>query len=66
MLRWFQCCFFEYLSIIFNTQLLHNMAFDSYVAIEARINKACDAIYDGWYINCVQAANVYEVLLCRL
>ena len=42
------------------------MAFNSYAAIEARFSEACDAIHDGWYTNCVQAASVYEVLLRRL
>lgn len=27
------------------------MAFNFYIAIEARISKAYNAIYDGWYIN---------------
>ena len=42
------------------------MAFNSYAAIEAKISEACDAIHDGWYSNCVQAASAYEVPLCRL
>ena len=42
------------------------MASDSYAAIEERISEACDAIHDGWYTNCVQAANAYEVPLRRL
>ena len=42
------------------------MAANSYAAIEERISEACDAIHDGWYTNCVQAANAYEVLLRRL
>ena len=42
------------------------MAFNSYAAIEARINEACDAIHDGWYTNCVQAASAYDVPLRRL
>ncbi len=42
------------------------MAFDFYTAIEARISEVCDAIHDGWYTNCVQATNVYEIPLCQL
>ncbi len=42
------------------------MAFNSYAAIEGRISGACDAIHDGWYTNCVQAASTYEVPLRRL
>ena len=42
------------------------MTFNSYAAIEARINEACDAIQDGWYTNCVQAASAYNVPLRRL
>ena len=37
------------------------MAFNSYPAIEARISEACDAIHDGWYTNCTQAASAYNV-----
>ena len=29
------------------------LAVNSYAAIEARMNEACDVIYDSWYINCV-------------
>ena len=42
------------------------MPFNSYSAIEDHIGEACDAIRDGWYSNCTQAANVYEVLFRRL
>ena len=35
------------------------MAFDSYAAIEARTSEACDAINDGWYVNCVQTAGAF-------
>lgn len=42
------------------------MAFDSYIAIEARTTDACDSIYDGWYTNCTQAAKAYNVPLPRL
>ena len=44
----------------------YNMAFNSYAAIEARISEACDAIHDGWYSNCTQAATAYEVPIRRL
>ena len=64
--RWVQRCFFQYLSTTFNVNILHNMAFNSYAAVEARISEACDAIHDGWYTNCVQAASAYEVPLRRL
>lgn len=30
------------------------------------INKACNTIYNSWYINCVQVASVYKVLFCQL
>ena len=42
------------------------MASNSYAAIEKKFSEACDAIYDGWYINCVQVANAYKVPLYRL
>ena len=42
------------------------MTSDSYAAIEEKISQACDAIYDGWYTNCIQVANAYDVFLCRL
>ena len=42
------------------------MASDSYDAIEERISEAYDAIHDDWYTNCIQAANAYDVPLCRL
>ena len=45
--------FFKILSTIFNARLLYTMAFNSYAAIEGKISKACDAIHDGWYTNCV-------------
>ncbi len=35
------------------------MAFNSYSMIEEQISEACDAIHDGWYSNCTQAATVY-------
>ena len=41
--HWAQRRIFRYLSSIFNAQLLHNMAFNSYATIEARISEACDA-----------------------
>lgn len=47
-------------------KLLHNMGFNSYAAFEARTSEACDAIYDGWYTNCTQAASAYEVPIRRL
>lgn len=65
-LRWSQTRFLQYLFITFNTQLLYNMAFNSYIAIKIRISEACNVIYDGWYTNCVQATSIYEVFLCRL
>ncbi len=42
------------------------MAFNSYAAIEERISEACDAIHDGWYLNCTQAATVYQVPVRQL
>ncbi len=33
--------------------------------IENRIGEACDAIRDGWYSNCTQAAKVYEVSVLK-
>ena len=42
------------------------MAFNSYATIEARISEACDAIHDGWYTNCTQAASAYDVPIRRL
>ena len=56
---------FRYLPSTFNAQLLHNMAFNSY-ATEARVREACDAIHDGSYTNCTQAASAYNVPICRL
>ena len=47
-------------------QLLYIIAFNSYATIKRRINKACNAIHNSWYTNCIQAANVYKVPLCRL
>lgn len=37
----------------FHAQLLHTIAFNFYAEIEKKISKACDAIYDGWYSNCI-------------
>ena len=42
------------------------MAFNSYTTIEEQISEACDAIHDGWYLNCTQAATVYQILVRRL
>ncbi len=42
------------------------MAFNLYSVIEERIHEICDAIYDGWYSNCTQAATVYQVSVWRL
>lgn len=42
------------------------MKFNSYAATETSISDAYDAIYYGWYKNCIQAASVYEVLIRRL
>ena len=64
--HWAQRRIFQYLSSNFNAQLLHNMAFNSYATIEARISEACDAIHDGWYTNCTQAASAYDVPIRRL
>ena len=55
--------FFQYLSITFNAQLLHIMAFNSYAVIEAKMSAACDTIHDGWYTNFVQAASVYDTVV---
>ena len=65
-LHWAQPRIFQYLSSNFNAQLLYNMAFDSFATIEARISEACDAIHDGWYTNCTQAASAYDVPIRRL
>ncbi len=64
--RWSQRRFFQDLSITFHARLFHTMAFNSYSAIEGQISEACDAIHNGWYTNCVQAASAYEVPLRRL
>ncbi len=64
--RWSQRRFFQDLSTTFHARLLHTMAFNSYTAIEGRISEACDAIHDGWYTNCVEAASAYEFPLRRL
>ncbi len=42
------------------------MAFNSYATIEARISEDCDAIHDGCYTNCTQAASAYDVPIRRL
>lgn len=42
------------------------MAFNLFAAIKKRISETCNSIYNGWYINCIQTASVYEVLLFQL
>lgn len=37
------------------------MAFNSYAIIEIKISKACNAIYNCWYVNCTQAVSTYNV-----
>ena len=60
--HWAQRRIFQDLSSTFNAQLLHNMAFNSYAVIEARISEACDAIHDGWYTN-AHKLQVHNVLI---
>ncbi len=64
--RWVLISIFRYLSSTYNAKLLHNMAFNSNATIEARIREDCDAIHDGWYTNCTQAARAYDVPIRRL
>lgn len=49
----FNVIFFKILSTIFNMQLLYIIAFNSGILIERKIGKVYNAIYDGWYTNCV-------------
>lgn len=37
-----------------------------YSKIEAKINEACNTIYDNWYTNYTQAVSAYNILFCRL
>lgn len=35
-------------------------------AIGKKMNEACNAIYNIWYINCIQTAIAYKVLFYQL
>lgn len=42
------------------------MAFNSYATIEAKISKACNAIHDDWYTDCIQGTSADDFSICQL
>lgn len=61
-----QSCIFWYLLPNFKTQLLHNMAFNSYPTIKIITCEACNTIDDSWYTKSTKAASEYDVPTCQL
>lgn len=47
-------------------QLLHNMAFNLYIIIKAKIIEVYNMIHNNWYINYTQAASIYDILILYL